>query len=46
VLGAEIDDGSIGIAGHPVRRSAVILTKFAVATALTMILWPRPRCGL
>src|SRR6185369_1592499 len=38
VLGAEIDDGSIvHLLATPVRRSAVILTKFAVATALTMI---------
>jgi ABC-2 type transport system permease protein len=38
VLGAEIDDGSIvHLLATPVRRSAVIVTKFAVATALTMI---------
>src|SRR5438046_3724643 len=38
VLGAEIDDGSIiHLLATPVRRSAVVLTKFAVATALTMI---------
>ena len=38
VLGAEIDDGSIvHLLATPVRRSAVILTKFAVAVALTMI---------
>jgi ABC-2 type transport system permease protein len=39
VLGAEIDDGSIvHLLATPVRRSAVILTKFAVAAALTMVL--------
>lgn len=39
VLGAEIDDGSIvHLLATPVRRSAVILTKFAVASALTMVL--------
>lgn len=39
VLGAEIDDGSIvHLLATPVRRSAVILTKFVVATALTMVL--------
>src|SRR5215472_18297248 len=33
VLGAEIDDGSIiHLLATPVRRSSVILTKFAVAT--------------
>jgi ABC-2 type transport system permease protein len=38
VLGAEIDDGSIiHLLATPVRRSSVILTKFAVATGLTMI---------
>jgi ABC-2 type transport system permease protein len=38
VLGAEIDDGSvIHLLATPVRRSSVILTKFAVATVLTMI---------
>jgi ABC-2 type transport system permease protein len=38
VLGAEIDDGSvIHLLATPVRRSSVILTKFAVATALTWI---------
>ena len=38
VLGAEIDDGSaIHLLATPVRRSAVILTKFSVATVLTMI---------
>ena len=37
VLGAEIDDGSIvHLLATPVRRSSVILTKFTVATALTM----------
>jgi len=38
VLGAEIDDGSvIHLLATPVRRSSVILTKFVVATVLTMI---------
>ncbi len=38
VLGAEIDDGSvIHLLATPVRRSSVIMTKFAVATLLTMI---------
>ena len=38
VLGAEIDDGSaIHLLATPVRRSAVILTKFSVATVLTVI---------
>ncbi len=38
VLGAEIDDGSvIHLLATPVRRSSVILTKFAVAAVLTMI---------
>ncbi len=38
VLGAEIDDGSvIHLLATPVRRSSVILTKFLVATVLTMI---------
>jgi ABC-2 type transport system permease protein len=38
VLGAEIDDGSIvHLLATPVRRSAVILTKFAVAVAITMV---------
>ena len=38
VLGAEIDDGSIvHLLATPVRRSAVIITKFAVAAVLTMI---------
>jgi ABC-2 type transport system permease protein len=38
VLGAEIDDGSvIHLLATPVRRSAVIMTKFAVATVLTII---------
>jgi len=36
VLGAEIDDGSvIHLLATPVRRSTVIVTKFAVGTALT-----------
>ena len=39
VLGAEIDDGSIlHLLATPVRRSAVIMTKFAVAAGLTMLL--------
>ena len=38
VLGAEIDDGSIiHLLATPVRRSSVIMTKFVVATVLTMI---------
>ena len=38
VLGAEIDDGSIiHLLATPVRRSSVIVTKFFVATVLTMI---------
>jgi ABC-2 type transport system permease protein len=38
VLGAEIDDGSvIHLLATPVRRSSVIVTKFLVATVLTMI---------
>jgi ABC-2 type transport system permease protein len=38
VLGAEIDDGSaIHLLATPVRRSAVVMTKFAVATVLTML---------
>jgi ABC-2 type transport system permease protein len=38
VLGAEIDDGSIiHLLATPVRRSSVIITKFAVATALTIV---------
>jgi ABC-2 type transport system permease protein len=38
VLGAEIDDGSvIHLLATPVRRSSVILTKFSVATVLTII---------
>jgi ABC-2 type transport system permease protein len=37
VLGAEIDDGSIvHLLATPVPRSAVVLTKFAVAAGLTM----------
>jgi ABC-2 type transport system permease protein len=37
VLGAEIDDGSIvHLLATPVRRSSVVITKFGVATALTM----------
>jgi ABC-2 type transport system permease protein len=38
VLGAEIDDGSIiHLLATPVRRSSVIVTKFIVATVLTMV---------
>ena len=38
VLGAEIDDGSIvHLLATPVRRLSVILTKFSVATVLTML---------
>ena len=38
VLGAEIDDGSIvHLLATPVRRSSVVVTKFLVATGLTMI---------
>jgi ABC-2 type transport system permease protein len=38
VLGAEIDDGSVvHLLATPVRRSSVIMTKFAVATVLTMV---------
>jgi ABC-2 type transport system permease protein len=38
VLGAEIDDGSvIHLLATPVRRSAVIMTKFTVAVVLTII---------
>jgi ABC-2 type transport system permease protein len=38
VLGAEIDDGSIiHVLATPVRRRAVILTKFAVAVAATIV---------
>ena len=38
VLGAEIDDGSIvHLLATPVRRSAVVMTKFIVATGLTMV---------
>ncbi len=38
VLGAEIDDGSIvHLLATPVRRSSVVMTKFVIATGLTMI---------
>jgi ABC-2 type transport system permease protein len=38
VLGAEIDDGSaIHLLATPVRRSAVVFTKFAIAAVLTML---------
>jgi len=37
VLGAEIDDGSIvHLLATPVRRTSIVLTKFSVATVLTM----------
>ena len=43
VLGAEIDEGSIvHLLATPVRRSSVIVTKFAVAAALTMLLAALP----
>jgi ABC-type Na+ transport system ATPase subunit NatA len=38
LLGAEIDDGSIvHLLATPVRRSSVIVTKFVIATGLTMV---------
>jgi ABC-2 type transport system permease protein len=38
VLGAEIDDGSaIHLLATPVRRSAVVFTKFVIAAVLTML---------
>ena len=38
VLGAEIDDGSIvHLLATPVRRSSVVVTKFVIATGLTMV---------
>jgi ABC-2 type transport system permease protein len=38
VLGAEIDDGSIvHLLATPVRRSSVIVTKFLIATGLTIV---------
>src|ERR1700685_622340 len=38
VLGAEIDDGSIiHLLATPVRRSSVVVTKFLVATGLTIV---------
>jgi ABC-2 type transport system permease protein len=38
VLGAEIDDGSVlHLLATPVRRSSVVITKFLVATGLTMV---------
>src|SRR6201995_5721069 len=38
VLGAEIDDGSIvHLLATPVRRSSVVITKFLVATGLTVM---------
>src|SRR5579875_152943 len=39
VLGAEIDDGSIvHLLATPVRRSAIVATKFVLAAGLTMLL--------
>ncbi len=38
VLGAEIDDGSIvHLLATPLRRSSVVVTKFVIATALTIV---------
>ena len=38
VLGAEIDDGSIvHLLATPVRRSSVVVTKFLIATGLTIV---------
>ena len=38
MLGAEIDDGSaIHLLATPVRRSSVVVTKFAVAAVMTMV---------
>ena len=38
VLGAEIDDGSIiHLLATPVRRSSVVVTKFVIATGLTVV---------
>lgn len=38
VLGAEVDDGSIvHLLATPVRRASVIMTKYAVATGLTVV---------
>jgi len=38
VLGAEIDDGSIiHLLATPVRRSSVVMTKFVIATGLTIV---------
>jgi ABC-2 type transport system permease protein len=38
VLGAEVDDGSIvHLLATPVRRSSVVVTKFLVATGLTIV---------
>jgi ABC-2 type transport system permease protein len=43
VLGAEIDDGSaIHLLATPVRRTEVVLTKFAVAAMLTMLFAAAP----
>ncbi len=43
VLGAEIDDGSVvHLLATPVRRTTVILAKFAVAAALTALLAALP----
>ena len=44
VLGAEIDDGSIvHLLATPVRRSAVVMTKFVIATGLTMVFAAIPK---
>jgi ABC-2 type transport system permease protein len=38
VLGAEVDDGSIiHLLATPVRRSSVVVTKFVIATGLTIV---------
>ena len=43
VLGAEIDDGSVGrLLATPVPRSQVVLSKFVVAAALTILLGAIP----
>ena len=43
VLGAEIDDGSaIHLLATPVRRGSVVVTKFAVAAAVTASSPPCP----
>src|ERR1700757_1717722 len=43
VLGAEIDDGSIvHLLATPVRRSSVVVTKFVIATGLTIVFAAAP----